>query len=163
MPRRILPLLLLSCLSEHSGVSNTRVGVDPDGVRLIGEQSSCDILRDCCAGDLDCLDFVSGLTEANCTDLLEGQASECVGNGCCQPNDPCGWADDGVCDCRDEFWDFSDCGGGEGEAEAEAEAEPDCCDANDPCDWADDGWCDCPGVDWDANDCEGGEGEAEAE
>ena len=171
MIRRAVPLLLLlSCLSEPIGDSNQRVGVDRGGVRLIGGDSlavassatSCDVLSDCCDGDPDCLDYVDTLSEPQCEELLQGDASECVGqNGggsgddCCQAGDPCGWADDGSCDCPDDFWDFSDCNGGEGEAEAEAEAEaePDCCSPGDPCDLAFDGWCDCPEQDWEQSDC----------
>jgi hypothetical protein len=173
MTKRALPLVLvLSCLSEPIRDSENRVGVDYDGVRLIGgdslavasSSSSCDILRECCEGQAECIDYVDRLSEADCTDLLEGKASECLegGNGgggddgCCEPDDPCGWEDDGVCDCPGEFWDFADCEGAEGEAEAEAEAEgEDCCSPEDPCEWANDGWCDCEEQAWDESDCFG--------
>jgi len=164
MTRRIVPMLLLSCLSEPIGDSDVRAGVDYEGVRLIGGQgtdvgaaSACEVLRACCEGDPQCIDFVDGLTEGGCQNLLDGEASECLDQGgdggCCEPDDPCGFSDDGICDCPGQFWDFGDCEGGEGEAEAEAEAEPDCCDPDDPCGLADDGWCDCPDADWEANDC----------
>jgi hypothetical protein len=35
------------------------------------------------------------------------------GGDCCQPDDPCNWADDGFCDCDNVFgWDDADCGSG---------------------------------------------------
>jgi len=162
-----------SCLSEPTGDGRGGLGIAGNGVRLIGPaqtasglRSACEILHDCCQGDTECEGFVNALTEPECLELLQGYASECLDGGsdggggsagCCQPSDPCDWADDGVCDCPNEAWDFMDChGGAEGESEAEAEAEAEgegCCEPEDPCEWADDGWCDCPEQDWDANDC----------
>jgi hypothetical protein len=159
-----LALLLVSaCLSEPTGDGGHGLGVDPHGVRLIGDRnsllpaSSCEILVDCCQGDSACLAFVDNLTESACADLLAGSASECLGGsgdgGCCQANDPCSLSNDGSCECPDQFWDQNDCSG----VKVVPDAEPDCCSPGDPCGWANDGYCDCPGEAWEASDCAGPE------
>ena len=153
MKTRVLPiLLLLSCLSEPSGKSGQRVGVDYDGVRLIGGESAAlsawARARDCiCDGDPACIDFYDGLSEESCQQVLDKincgggpGGGEFIG----------GAGNEGEAEAEGD-WE------GEGEAEAEAEAEAegeDCCDPTDPCEWANDGICDCNGeVDWDCDDC----------
>lgn len=32
-----------------------------------------------------------------------------AGDDCCDPSDPCGFADDGFCDCSEQPWDAADC------------------------------------------------------
>lgn len=50
--------------------------------------------------------------------VVDGQTIP--GELCCQPDDPCGWAADGFCDCFGECsWNAADCGGG-------AVATPEC-------------------------------------
>lgn len=65
-------------------------------------------------------------------------------DNCCQPGDPCGYANDGLCDCRGLLeWNYADCSGGD-----------ECCATDDPCNLAYDGYCDCGHYQaWDANDC----------
>jgi hypothetical protein len=65
---------------------------------------------------------------------------------CCASNDPCIWANDGVCDCPAATWDQADCAIGAPPSNA-------CYAPNDPCSFAKDGYCDCPGEAWDQSDC----------
>jgi hypothetical protein len=85
---------------------------------------------------------------------------------CCEPGDPCGWADNGVCDCEQtEPWDDGDCTSCVSDDPECANvntcpngcttaASQSCCVSGDPCGYAGDGWCDCGGQQpWDASDC----------
>lgn len=84
---------------------------------------------------------------------------------CCAPGDPCGWGNDGSCDCADYFgWDGADCSSCldtspacdlDNTCPAGCPADPGgCCGAVDSCGLANDGACDCGGLaPWDALDC----------
>lgn len=63
---------------------------------------------------------------------------------CCNPEDPCAYADNGECECEQQQWDQNDC----------AQAPP-CCSGTDPCAWGNNEVCDCPEQAWDASDCTG--------
>jgi hypothetical protein len=67
---------------------------------------------------------------------------------CCASGDPCGYGDDGACDCPDQSWDDADCSGS-------GDGFEDCCASGDPCGYGDDGECDCPDQSWDDADCSG--------
>ena len=84
---------------------------------------------------------------------------------CCAPGDPCGWGNDGSCDCADYFgWDTVDCGACL-DTSAECSLSNTCpagCTANtgaccadgDPCGLAGNGACDCAGAfSWDMVEC----------
>lgn len=68
---------------------------------------------------------------------------------CCSPSDSCGFANDGNCDCPDQFWEAADCTGDAGNS---------CCTASNDCHYENDGYCDCPDQVWDATDCFGADG-----
>ena len=103
---------------------------------------------------IDCswtLDQVSSLLisveQPSCMDEVDCPAFfTSGGSDCCDPSDPCGYADDGYCDCPEQAWDESDCAGGFGQ----------CCTPLDPCGYANDGYCDCVDQVWDESDCAGG-------
>jgi hypothetical protein len=69
---------------------------------------------------------------------------------CCTATDPCGWADDGICDCSALYaWDAADCGG------TMTQPTVECCAEDNPCAWQLDGFCDCNALyAWDTVDCE---------
>jgi len=132
-------LLIPACLSAPTEDGNARVdvnGVRLIGTSSAGgvvARTACQILMDCCPLEFrqECIDQVSRLTEQDCEFVLEdapqcqddqdtigieGEAEaeaeaepEPEGDECCSPDDPCGWEDDGFCDCIDEDWDFFDC------------------------------------------------------
>jgi len=58
-------------------------------------------------------------------DWIMVDLSEDDSGGCCLPWDPCGWADDGWCDCPGEGWDDDDCYG-EPDIVEDFGCEPDC-------------------------------------
>ena len=88
-----------------------------------------------------------------------------VDGACCQPGDPCGWAQNGSCDCADHFgWDGADCGSclptspqclADSTCPAGCSANMGaCCAEGDPCGFANDNACECEGqFAWDDADC----------
>ncbi len=79
---------------------------------------------------------------------------------CCQTEDVCGWAMDGVCDCNNEMpWDKYDCEGstdGPSTTDGFDTGTDDgmfCCGPVDECGLAENGICDCGPVPWDEVDC----------
>ena len=58
-------------------------------------------------------------------DWIMVDLSEDDSGGCCMPWDPCGWANDGWCDCPGEGWDDDDCYG-EPDIVEDFGCEPDC-------------------------------------
>jgi hypothetical protein len=83
---------------------------------------------------------------------------------CCKEGDPCGWANNGSCDCTNFFgWDAQDCSSCAGDvlcttpSSCPAGCSPNngpCCAEGDPCGLAGNHACDCAGeLDWDAQDC----------
>ncbi|MEK6607449.1 MAG: hypothetical protein AABZ30_07295, partial [Myxococcota bacterium] len=128
---------------------------------------------DCIAG-ASCDGIENGACNEKCDTGAEGEAeAEAEGEDCCDPSDPCDWANDGVCDCSDycagacEYESASDlalCDGGEGEAEGECDAcaseacmfcycegETKATDCPDAYYGTDDG-CDCGCANWDSPD-----------
>jgi hypothetical protein len=86
---------------------------------------------------------------------------------CCQPGDPCGWANNGSCDCGDHFgWDAADCAACIPPDKlcladltcprgCSANSGP-CCADGDPCGLANNFACDCEDkFAWDDADCKG--------
>ncbi|MFO0590916.1 MAG: lysyl oxidase family protein [Polyangiaceae bacterium] len=85
---------------------------------------------------------------------------------CCQPDDPCGWAQNGSCDCADHFgWDSADCGSClpsdlyclvASSCPSGCTADTgNCCADGDPCGLGGNNACDCEGhYSWDAADCD---------
>jgi len=71
-----------------------------------GEGGSCQ----CITG----ISEVCGDTSMTYSVMVGGM--EVTGEICCRPDNPCGWADDGACDCFSECgWDSNDCQGTTGE------------------------------------------------
>ena len=63
-----------------------------------------------CVSQSSCSELLTGAT---CGADLESAAScfdfENLPEKCCRIGDPCGWGDDGVCDCFSQAWDSADC------------------------------------------------------
>lgn len=134
----------------------------------------------CCADGDPCGLAANGLCD--CDGFYPWDAQECSGcesctgattcpggctppdDACCDPTNPCGLGDDGICQCAGtQAWDSVDC------AQCSS-ADPDCvpidtcpggctpntgacCSDGDPCGWSGDGSCDCDGIAWDFLDC----------
>jgi hypothetical protein len=65
-----------------------------------------DCLKESCDSMHDCFDDIADRfrTEAELEDVIPAM------NECCADDDPCGWADDGYCDCNGTAaWDSMDC------------------------------------------------------
>lgn len=112
-------------------------------------------------------DFTNNTGSVPVTIAPESCVNGCrpVDETCCRPDDPCGWAADGSCDCADTFgWDSVDCsncntGGRECTAQNSCPggcASPEgACDPSNPLGLANNGVCECGGLqDWDVVDCE---------
>jgi hypothetical protein len=119
--------------------------------------------------EMFCIALLAGVLHAGCRETTTSSDSHDAGpafcpgyqpaNGefydeCCLIDDPCGWAEDHVCDCGEHCdWDTDDCSmhwceGYTGWNE--------CCQDSNPCAWENDGFCDCDGYcEWEVgNDCE---------
>jgi hypothetical protein len=85
----------------------------------------------------------------NARSCIEGPASTCQcgedPNNCCQSGDPCGRANNDVCDCPALSWDVDDCNGG-------------CCTQANGCRLENNQICECPDQAWDQVDCQNGTG-----
>ncbi|MFO8072062.1 MAG: hypothetical protein R6V85_09330 [Polyangia bacterium] len=69
-------------------------------------QGTCPWDADDCAGGPDGGDTDTGSDPDGGPAYCEGYQGD---DPCCIPDDPCGWADDGYCDCEGCDWDAADC------------------------------------------------------
>mgnify|MGYP006291753037 CR=1 FL=1 len=76
------------------------------GEELPGCEMACDTSVSC-DDWLSCLDACE---EEQIDNACPGYEPGSGDDYCCQVDDPCGWADDGFCDCGGAcFWDGADC------------------------------------------------------
>lgn len=137
----------------------------------------------CCSAEDPCGRANDGYCDCNGT--MEWDADDCrtclacemdttcvagctlASDECCDPSNPCGLADNDVCDCEGtQTWDQFDCTScvsSDPECAnvntcpngcTEAANQPQCCTAANSCGYDNDGYCDCGGNQaWDAADC----------
>lgn len=164
--------------TNNSAVFNVTVEPDscPQGCRPDTNDGCCSIDDSCNHaedGFCDCGGFYEW-DAVDCSSCLGcDKVTTCTGgctlasDVCCSAGDPCGYANNNVCDCEGmEDWDETDCTScisSDPECSnvntcpngcSSAQSQPQCCGQNDDCGYANDGWCDCSGnTPWDYADC----------
>jgi hypothetical protein len=149
-----------SCPTGCTDIDPTCCGDDSCG---LADNGSCDCSGVALSEADDCATCFGCIVDSSCP----GGCTPVAGNSCCAAGDPCGAADNGVCDCEGtQAWDAEDCSScASSDPECQAvDSCPDGCTPNDPmdpccgpddtCGYSGDGWCDCGGtLDWDFSDC----------
>jgi hypothetical protein len=148
-----------SCTLGCKDIDTACCGDDTCGT---GDDGSCDCGGVALSEAADCASCFYCAVDSSCP----GGCTPLAGNACCAAGDPCGAANDGICDCEGtESWDDADCSSC---ASTDPECQPvdscpsgcpdnagdPCCSPTDDCGYSGDGYCDCGGMyDWDFSDC----------
>jgi hypothetical protein len=92
----------------------------------------------CCETEWDdvCVGEVESEGCGVCGDVLDFCPGYSGSSSCCKPDNPCGWADDNICDCESTCaWDSGDCGGGTSCGDGVCDVDEDCNTCPDDCGW----------------------------